>query len=230
MQSVVPPLIAPIARHSVWDQPAGESAPKRSPEVGFVEPMLRRRLSSLARIVLAIANDCAQGVTDARIVFASRHGELARTTTMLESLAMGEELSPTLFSMSVLNASAGLFSILQKNTAPSTAISAGDASFGYGFMEACMQLAENPGQPVLFVYADEPAPADYAADEPVDRRPFALGLLLDSSANTRVSVSSSVTTSAPSDERQAHAFVRALTDGEFAWHEPGRTWLWKREA
>lgn len=204
--------------------------PLRSPDIGFVEPLLKRRLSSLARIVLSIVNECAQDVTDARIVFASRHGELARTTTMLESLSIGEELSPTLFSMSVLNASAGIFSILKKNTTPSTAISAGDASFGYGLMEACLQVAENPGQPVLFVYADEPAPADYAVCEPGDRRPFALALLLDASAHTRVSISSHATTAAPSDERQAQSFVRTLKGGESAWRESGRTWFWKREA
>lgn len=192
--------------------------------------MLRRRLSSLARAVLHVAHDCAQDVTDARIVFASRHGELARTTRMLESLATGEELSPTLFSMSVLNASAGLFSILQKNTAPSTAISAGSASFGHGLLEACLQLAEEPDLPVLYLYADEPAPADYEAGEPLDRPTLALGLLLDSSAATRVSCTSLATGSAPSNEAQAQAFVRALDDGKAEWHDAGRTWRWERDS
>jgi hypothetical protein len=230
LQSVFQPLIAPIARRSVWDPSTEVGAPMCSPEIAFVEPMVRRRLSSLARMVLRVAHDCAHDVPDARIVFSSRHGELARTTTMLESLAVEEELSPTLFSMSVLNACAGLFSILQKNTAPCTAISAGNASFGYGLMDACLQLAENPGQPVLFVYADEPATADYEAGEPIDRKPFALGVLLDSSAQMRVAFSSIAVAAAASQELQAQAFVRALDEGEAEWHEAGRRWFWKRES
>ncbi len=192
--------------------------------------MQRRRLSSLARIVLHVAHECAQDVTDARVVFASRHGELARTTKMLESLAAGEELSPTLFSMSVLNASAGLFSILQKNTAPSTAISAGTASFGYGLIEACLQLAENPRQPVLYIYADEPAPTDYDAGEPLDHPTLALGLLLDASASIRVACTSLAADAVPSDESQALAFIRAIEEGEGAWHGDGSTWLWEKVA
>lgn len=149
---------------------------------------------------------------------------------MLESLATGEELSPTLFSMSVLNASAGLFSILQKNTAPSTAISAGNASFGYGLLEACLQLAETPDLPVLYLYADEPAPADYEASEPLDCPTLALGLLLDSSAATRVVCASLATGAAPSHEAQAQAFIRALDEGEAVWHDAGRTWRWERDS
>lgn len=200
------------------------------PDVGFVEPMLKRRLSPLTKMMLRVAYDCARDAPDARLVFASRHGELVRTTTMLNSLATKEELSPTLFSMSVLNASAGLFSILQKNTSPSTAISAGCASFGYGLLEACFQLAQKPAQPVLFVYADEPAPAVYRVAEPPDTRAHALGLLLESSGETRISCSFTAGNSAPSNEGQSHAFLRCLDQGEAKWSEAGRTWRWKREA
>lgn len=230
LHSVVPPLIAPIARRSVWASSREEEAPAQTPELGFIEPMLRRRLSSLARIVLHVAHACASDVINARVVFASRHGELARTTKMLESLATGEELSPTLFSMSVLNASTGLFSILQKNTAPSTAISAGNASFGYGLLEACLQLVERPDQPVLYLYADEPAPAEYEAGEPPDQPTLVLGLLLDSSAPTRVACSSLATGAAPSNEVQARAFIRALDEGEATWNGGGKTWRWKINA
>ena len=200
------------------------------PDVRFVEPMLRRRLSPLAKMMLRVAYDCARDVPDVRIVYASRHGELTRTTTMLDSLAVKEELSPTLFSMSVLNASAGLFSILQKNTAPSTAISAGRASFGYGLLEACLQLAQKPAQPVLFVYADEPAPAIYQTAEPPDTNAHALALLLESSGKTRVSFSFTAASAAQSREEQSQAFMRCLDHGESEWSEAGRTWFWKKEA
>ena len=200
------------------------------PDIDFIAPMLRRRLSSLSRIVLRLAYDCAYDAENVRIIFASRHGELARTTTMLENLANKEELSPTSFSMSVLNASTGLFSIFQKNNAPCTAISAGNASFGCGLVEACLQLAENPGQPTLFIYADELAPVVYKVEEPISHCFFAVGMLLDASATTRISCSSRISNSTPSKTLQAQAFIPALNRGEAAWHETGRTWVWKREA
>ncbi len=200
------------------------------PDVVFVEPMLRRRLSSLAKMMLRVAYDCARNIPNTRIVFASRHGELVRTTTMLECLAAKEEISPTLFSMSVLNASAGLFSILQRNTAPGTAISAGCASFGYGLLEACLQLAEKPEQPVLFVYADEPAPAVYDVSEPAGKRAHALGLLLESSAETRIACSLAARSDARSNERQSQAFLRCLEQGEAQWSDAGLSWQWIREA
>ena len=226
-------LIAPIARHAVWPAGAtGATAVTGAPDVAFVEPLLRRRLSPQARMVLNVANDCAAGLTDARIVFASRHGELKRTTTLLEALAAGEGLSPTLFSMSVLNASSGLFSILQKNTAPATAISAGRASFGYGLLEACLQLAERPQQPVLYVYADEPAPALYAAGEAAGQRAHALALLLDAaatSATTRIRCRQAASDEAPDDEPQSLAFLRCLDGGAARWSDGQHTWCWERE-
>ncbi|MGA7817396.1 beta-ketoacyl synthase chain length factor, partial [Caballeronia sp.] len=85
-------------------------------DIGFIEPMVRRRLSSLSRIALKVAHDCVghqrhqhdqdnlhdeRGV---RIVFASRHGELRRTTEILRAIGEEEAVSPTSFSLSVLNA------------------------------------------------------------------------------------------------------------------------------
>ena len=236
MPAVAPFLIAPIARHAVrpaaltGGATADESA---AADVAFVEPLLRRRLSPQARMVLHVAHACTDGaaaVADARIVFASRHGELQRTTTLLETLADGEGLSPTLFSMSVLNASSGLFSILQKNTAPATAISAGCASFGYGLYEACLQLAEQPRQPVLYVYADEPAPALYAADEATGQRAHALALLLVASATTRIRCTQAASDEGPSDEPQSLAFLRCLGAADATrWNDGGRAWCWERE-
>lgn len=199
-----------------------------SPDVSFVEPMLRRRLSSLARMSLRVAYDCAHDVPEVRFVYASRHGELARTTTMLESIADGEILSPTVFSMSVLNASAGLFSMLQKNTAPSTAVSAGNSSFGYGLMEASLQLAANPEQAVLLVFADEPVPDVYGAVGSPASGAHAVGVLLQSSAEIQVQCVLSSGESAASDEDQSRAFLRCLDHGEASWHQAGKTWSWMR--
>lgn len=224
VSSSVNPLIAPIAR---WSMCEPGVAP---PDLAFVDPMLRRRLSSLARMVLGVAYPCARDVSDVRIVFASRHGELTRTTSMLEDLAHGEELSPTAFSMSVLNATAGLFSMLMRNTAPATAISAGCASFGYGLLEACVQHAANPGQPVLYIYADEPPPDVYGEQEPDGGSAHAVGLLLAPGAERRIACSIEGGDGEPSGAVQSRAFLRCLEQGRAEWTGAGKRWRWARVA
>ncbi|WP_263768854.1 beta-ketoacyl synthase chain length factor [Propionivibrio soli] len=199
-----------------------------SVDLGFVEPMLRRRLSPLARVTLCAAHDCVQDVEQFRFVYASRHGEIARTTSMLESLADKESLSPTVFGLSVLNAVTGLFSILLKNTEPATAISAGCASFGYGLMEASLQLASYPEQPVLYVYSDELVPAVYGDCNPPESRIHAVALLLDTSATTRISCDTTDSPVPESSEIQSYAFLRALQQGASEWCGAGRQWSWSR--
>ena len=52
----------PVARWSSW--PAAATA---APDIGFIEPMVRRRLSTLSRVALKVAHDCAAaGILPAR--------------------------------------------------------------------------------------------------------------------------------------------------------------------
>ena len=80
----------PVARWSFW--PVAATA---APDLGFIEPMVRRRLSSLSRIALKVAHDCAAERSHVRVLFASRHGELRRTTDILRAIGAGEPVSPT---------------------------------------------------------------------------------------------------------------------------------------
>ena len=226
MPTDCPRWTAPIARWALWEAHAREDGSPASPDLAFVEPMIRRRLSSLAKMSLRVAYDCANDIPDVRFVYASRHGELARTTAMLGDLANDEGLSPTTFSMAVLNASTGIFSILQNNTAPSTAISAMNSSFGYGLLEACLQLADKPDQPVLLVYADEPTPAIYGQTDICDLKAHAIALLLQSGASRQISCSTTSTDNMPSAEPQSRAFLRCLADGHASWHGEGTSWAW----
>lgn len=178
---------------------------------------------------LRVAHDCAHDVPDVRFVYASRHGELTRTTAMLGNLAAEEELSPTAFSMSVLNASAGLFSILQRNTAPSTAISAAASSFGYGLLEACLQLAEKPEQPVLLVYADEPTPAVYGETARSSLDAHAIALFLKTGATRQITCRTSSWDGLPGSEPQSRAFLRCLAHGQSTWHGAGTSWAWSTQ-
>ena len=69
--------IAPVNRWSVWQQ---DEDGKNLPDIAFVDASLRRRLSLFARMALKVAHDCAGDRIGVRIVFASRHGDLGRTT------------------------------------------------------------------------------------------------------------------------------------------------------
>jgi hypothetical protein len=220
--------IAPVVRWSVWK---GEASNLASPDVSFVEPTLRRKLSSLAKISLKAANDCVGDTPHIHLVYASRHGDLDRTTSMLVDLADEEQLSPTVFSMSVLNAVAGVYSISKNEQLPSTSLSAGESSFGFGLLEACLQLASNPEIPVLFVYSDEPAPQIYSTlrEEFVAH---AIAILLSSEASIKVSCeivgTEKLGSEAAATNVQSYSFLDCLNGTHSQWQGEGRVWTWSR--
>jgi hypothetical protein len=221
--------MVPIARWALWDGADQKNGSPSSADLGFIEPMLRRRLSLLAKMALKVAHDCVHDLPAVRFVYASRHGELTRTTSMLDDLAAGESISPTAFSMAVLNSSTGLFSILRHDTTPSTAISSSAESFGNGLIEAYMQLVEDPERPVLLVYADEPTPDVYGRMEPEDSSAHAIGLLLRSGAPNTITCTSQPNQQIVSHESQSRAFLRCLEGAyDSNWHGVSKSWAWSR--
>lgn len=167
MQS--PRFSVPLIRAAVWSveplfqPPSGGflEVGSGAPELGFLDPMLRRRLGSLGRAMLHCAGRVAGGRGPMPSVFASRHGDVARTVPILEDLARGLQPSPTQFSMNVQNAVAGVWSIARQDPSPSVSLAAGPETFGLGLLEALSLHASDPGNPVLFVYADEPLPEPF---------------------------------------------------------------------
>jgi hypothetical protein len=147
-----------VSRYVSWFGGRGQDLP----DVQFVDAMQRRRLSTLAKVGLGVMHACAAGFEGYSVVFASRHGELSRTTGLLEQLAAGEQVSPIGFSLAVLNAIPGVYSIASHNLQPSSAVSAGERTFEFGLLEAVLQ-AKSSLAPVLYVYADEPVPAVYSS-------------------------------------------------------------------
>ena len=130
-------------------------------------------------MALHTAWPCAEGLSSVPFVFASRHGDLSRTLELLTALSKEEVLSPTDFSLSVHNSTAGLFSISRGDRAPATALAAGADTLGMGLLEGAAMIAAGAGQ-VLVCYADDATPepyAPYVADEPA-RHPFSISLLL----------------------------------------------------
>lgn len=230
--NIMPPPICSawqltIARWAEWD---GSREPFQ-PLLDFVEPIVRRRLSSLARMSLWVAHQCAADAGNVRMVYASRHGELQRTTGMLEALADNEALSPTAFSMSVLNASLGLYSITRGNTAPATAISAGEDTFACALLEAQMQLDSDPDGAVLLVYADEAVPPPYLPADAPQPAAHALALLLRKDASQRVLCQAVAANGSEAAELQSRAFATTLREGGcMQWSGAYSGWQWSLAA
>ncbi|WP_179402109.1 beta-ketoacyl synthase chain length factor [Burkholderia guangdongensis] len=197
------------------------------PSVEFVDPMVRRRLSRLSRFALRAAHDCATDCRAVRMVFASRHGELARTTGILEAIQTAEPVSPTAFSLSVLNAATGIFGIARADRSPATAVAAGTETLGYGLLEAFAQCDASPS-PVLLVYANEPADPVYG-DVDREQASEALAILLDAQAATGYLTCEVAprAVGAGCELTQSAAVRRCLTARTDAtWQGRGSSWRW----
>ena len=166
------------------------------------------------------------------MVFASRHGELRRTTDILRNITAAEPVSPNAFSLSVLNAMSGIFGIARGDRSPATAISAGPESLGYALLEAYAQYMQQPSPPVLVVYADELADPVYGHVED-EIHGGALAILVDADAaqgHLECSVSGMDEPNG-ADARlstQGEALVRCLDSHQpAAWQSARVNWQWR---
>lgn len=170
---------------SILDWKAWTPAHNTQPDVSVIPAMLRRRLSPLGRAAMSVIMPLAQIHGAMPLVFVSRHGDLNRTLGLLQDLATGEPLSPTAFSLSVHNATAGLFSIQQGMTGNIIAISGGAEELVPALLESLGVCTAQAPQ-VLCVFCDEPPPAIYQpqVDQPV--QPYALALVLGAGQDWRL--------------------------------------------
>ncbi len=166
-----PVLSAGIAGIGFWTRglPSWEAAcayltqgvlpadPPSNPSPRLLAPNERRRAPETVAVALevALAACTAAGRDPATLssVFASTHGDLSITDYMCETLAsQPRTLSPTRFHNSVHNAAAGYWTIGAGAMAPATALSAYDASFAQGLLEALAQLATGTEAVLLVGY------------------------------------------------------------------------------
>lgn len=117
----------------------------------------RRRAPDTVAVALdvALAACVAAGRDPATLpsVFASTHGDLGITDYMCTTLATApRSISPTRFHNSVHNAAAGYWTIGAGAMQPATAISALDATFAQGLLDALAQLAAGDEAVLLVAY------------------------------------------------------------------------------
>lgn len=162
---------------SILDWKAWTPMQNDAPDVSLIPPMLRRRLSPIGRAAMSVIMPLATTHGSMPLVYVSRHGDLSRTLALLEGLATGEPLSPTAFSLSVHNATAGLFSIQQGLTGNITALSGGAEELVPALLEA-LGLCNVQVPRVLCVFCDEPPPAIYQQQVDQPAQPYALALVI----------------------------------------------------
>ena len=133
-----------LVRFAAWAVlPPGEP-----PDVSFVPPLVRRRLSPLQKIFFALAKRV--GAETGEVVFASRDGEDTLTRRIVDDFQTDGSVSPQRFSTSVYNAAPGLWSVQTKNRSAYTALAGGDDTIECGLLEALGADAET-----TFVFAEE---------------------------------------------------------------------------
>ena len=162
------------------------------PPLKAMPAMLRRRASAPGKMALQAAYavcpdtsgaDDQPSRQDIPLIFCSRHGECGRSADLLLDLARGQPLSPTAFSLSVHNATAGLFSIARGDHANSLALAAGHSTVEHAVIEACSLLAD--GAPaVLLATADGPLPVMYREFADCNEQPFGWAWLLTAADDT----------------------------------------------
>lgn len=122
--------------------------------------MTARRLTSGSRLAV----DCGMALLARHdigaVLYTSRHGELERNFRILQALAMGQDLSPTDFAMSVHNASVGSLTIASKQPLVSSSLSAGVDTFQQGMYEV-LCLLQAGYRRVLMVDFDGAIPEFY---------------------------------------------------------------------
>lgn len=173
------PVSFRVVAHAEWRPTDAEPRP----DVSFVAPLERRRLTAVERAALAVAfrvwkpyadEAAARGISaEIPVVFASRWGEIGTTVKLMKQFHEDGEMSPAGFSASVHNAAPGAFSLFTRNHAPYTAIAAREKSFLAGFTEAAAMRTT-----VLYVYAEEATPEFYRPVFPDVREAFAAAFLI----------------------------------------------------
>lgn len=188
-------------------------SPGELPDVSFLPPMQRRKMSALTKMSLSGAEKVLGDKKNLCLVYASRFGEWAQTLKQIQRYIEEGEISPTGFGFSVHNTAVGLLSILQKIHKPYTAVSAGNRTFDTGLIESATMLLKE--QEVLYIYAGEEVPELYAkAFSGHTYRPMAMALLLGQSPASDKALRLSLNwqpenhPEADEDTLQARAFAR----------------------
>lgn len=193
-----------------------------------IPPMMRRRMSLQSKLAVQTALTLLADDDIDFLVFASRHGELHRTATLIQSILEGDDASPMAFSQSVHNTAAGLTTIAAKAPIPLSSIASGVDTFHNALIEAYLYLSQYPDHKVLVVDFDQPLPELYQVYETQQYADYALGLVLSQGSKLSLTRQPSASESEESPLPQGLQFLRHYLQSESNWQISGKrqTWLW----
>ncbi len=149
------------------------------PPPALLPPAERRRSGAIIKLTLATGLEAiaAAGLDAANLpsVFAASGGDGENCHAICEMLASDDrQISPTRFHNSVHNAAAGYWGIATGAMTASSVLSAFDASFGAGLLEAVTQVVVDDTRVVLLA-CDTPYPEPLHSTRPI---PDAFGIAL----------------------------------------------------
>ncbi len=216
--------------------PAGDDTPTLSE----VPAMQRRRIERLGRMAIQAAFWCRHAEERGLpLVFASRHGDVARSLELLEALAAEQPLSPTTFGLSVHNAIAALYSIQRGERGNYIALAGGTATVEAACLEAAALLADGAAEVMVVVY-DAPLPAVYAdfADEPDAGFAWCWRMVPAGGATTTLQLDWDHDDAGAPAPAGASALPHGLDvlrfllagDASLCWSSDGTAWHWRRDA
>jgi len=203
------------------------------PDVSYMPPMLRRRLSPLARTALHVAWQCLGDARETPAIFSSVYGESDRTFELTHAIASDEAVSPAAFSLSVHNAIAGQLTIARKITEETTCISPVGGGVLPALVEAQGLLQTERHKQVLVVFYDQQLPPVYRASKPGPSELVACALLITrASSDNRFSLQriAAAPRGAVEQEDQLEGMIRVLQGKEdnVCWQGMGSLWQWGR--
>ena len=147
-----------------------------SPALMYTDSKFRRRLSQISKMTVQVVNDLLPVGDDTKMIFLSFRGELSRQYKVNKMIIEDNSILPAAFSLSVFNAPAALASMAFGLKGGYTAIYPASFASGISLAEAAFFCDES--EQLLFVYADEKVPDEYADVHSEEHPPLAFGLLL----------------------------------------------------
>ncbi len=181
------------------------------PDTSFVPNRKFHRISRLSKMALYAAYHAKVEAQKTHklsaSIFFSRFGELQHTERVLSAVHAKELVSPMDFSYSVHNTAQGLFSILQDENTPATAIASRYDGLENALVKAFSQLKDG-SEAVMIVYHEDTLPEIYEDYLKPDIMPLAFAFVVgkddDNAPNLNLSFTAKIT-EIESDYNNIHA-------------------------
>lgn len=150
-----------INHRAFWAPPADNLG--AAPELEYVSPLLKRRLSQLTRMTIEVVHQVLPAAPDSSLVFVSSCGESARQLQVNRMLIEDGGILPAPFSLSVFNASPAMATIALGMKGGYTALYPAGNIFHEGLIYGAAPIMAGETESVILVFADQLLPEEYNA-------------------------------------------------------------------